>query len=149
MVEDPHFYMQIISNPDNEPIRDLETFFSGMKYLYCKGLSAKGKIRAYTETYAEKNGVRLYLPPTPTVDTVDIEFAFLFLGDNRRETFDSFYEYVKGKRVRYWDNVRNRQVEMYLSDKVDPSDDYLLGEQPYIQAVFKFTNINGLSTPKS
>lgn len=149
MITNPKFYMQEIAKPDTKPIKDLEVDFSGMKYLSCKGLSSKGKSRVYTEQYADSNGIRVYIPTTLTVDTVDIEFEFVFVGDNRRDVFDTFYEYVKGRRLRYWDNVRNRQVEMYLSDKVEPSEDILLGSTPYIKATFKFTNINGISTKKS
>ena len=146
MITNPKFYMQEIAKPDTKPIKDLEVDFSGMKYLSCKGLSSKGKSRVYTEQYADSNGIRVYIP---TTYTVDIEFEFVFAGDNRRDVFDTFYEYVKNKKLRYWDNVRNRQVEMYLSDKVEPSEDILLGSTPYIKATFKFTNINGISTKKS
>lgn len=142
----PKFYMQEISLPDNKPIKDLEADFPGLVYMYCKGLSAKGKVRTYTENYADANGARVYIPPIPTVDTTDIELSLLFKGNNRRDVFDSFYEYIKGKKLRFWDTVRNRRVEMYLSDKVDLSEDKLYGGTPYIQVSFKFINMNGLTT---
>lgn len=140
---DYKFYMQEIAVPDTKAIKDLEVDFPGMKYLSCKGLSSMGKQRTYSEVYSEANGERVYIPANTAVDTTDITFEFVFIGDTRRDTFHSFLDYLRSKKIRYWDTARNRKVEMYLSDKVEPSDDILLGSTPYIKATFKFTNING------
>lgn len=143
---DYKFYMQEIATPDTKVVKDLEKDFSGLRYLSCKGLSSKGKQRVYTEEYSESNGVRVFIPDNITVDTVELQFEFAFIGANRRDVFDSFCEYVQGKKLRYWDTARSRKVEIYLSDKVEPSEDLLIGSTPYIKASFKFININGLST---
>lgn len=141
----PIFYMQVISNPDTEKIMNLEEDFKGMKYISCKGLLSRGKQRMYIESWAEKSGVDVYLPIVTTVDYTDIIFDFAFIGENRKDTFISFYEYIRGKKLRYWDTVRKLQVEIALSEKIEPSEDILLGSTPYIKASFKFININGYS----
>lgn len=142
---DYKFYMQEIASPDNKVVKDLEKDFSGLKYLSSKGVSSKGTQRVYTEEYSEANGVRVHIPKDTTVEAVDVQFEFAFIGATRRDVFDSFFDYVKGKKIRYWDSARNRKIEMYLSDKVEPSEDILIGSTPYIKATFKFKNINGFS----
>ena len=148
-MSDPVFYMQEIGKPTTQSVKNLEADFPGMKYVSCKGLSTKGKPRIYSEVFPESNGSNYYIPDTPTVDATDIEFVFAFIGINRRDTFDNFYNYIFGKKILYWDTIRKRQAEIILSDKVEPSSDYLHGNSPYILATFKFTNINGLTTIKN
>lgn len=143
-MDKPEFYMQIIRDPDTEQVMNLEKDFKGMKYVSCKGLLSRGKQRMYTESWAEKSGVDVYLPIVTTVDSTEITFEFVFVGESRMDTFLSFTDYITGEKIRYWDNVRNMKVEIVLSEKVEPSDDILLGSTPYIKSTFKFTNINGL-----
>ena len=143
---DYKFYMSRWDNNVWEPDVDLETYFIGMKYMSCEGLSNYGEIKnVYTEDYAEEDGVSAYIPAPDDVvrESTDIEFEFAFGGDNRRDTFDSFVKFISGYKIRYWDTARMREVEMVLKEKVEVDEDLLLGASPYIVVPFKFKNING------
>lgn len=127
-----------------EPDTDIEKKFSGLYYLSCKGLSAKGKIKnIYTETYAETDELRVFLPEHVSRDNVDIEFTFGFSGKNRRNTYDDFIDWISGYKIKYWDTCRNREVQMILIENIEPSDDELIGSEPFMKATFKFKNLNG------
>lgn len=127
----------------------LEDYFSGMKYLRSEGLSTKGKPKnIYTEEYAETTEPRVYIPQSLARQTTDIEFEFVFSGEDRRNVYDTFCEWIDGRRIKYWDTCRNREVEMILLEAVEPSADELYGSNPYMTAKFKFKNLKGNSTKK-
>lgn len=127
---------------------DLETAYSGLHYVSCKGLSSQGKPKnIYSESYAEQSGERIYHPTDNTGGTVkfestDIEMTILFSGNSRRATYDSFLTLLKSGRLFYWDTARLKKVWLVLKEAVEPTDDVLKGV-PYIQATFKFTNLWG------
>lgn len=145
---DYKFYMSRWIDNAWETQVSLEDYFSGMKYISCEGLSTKGKIKnIYTENYAEVEDLRVYMPETVVRENTDIEFVFGFEKENRRDTFDSFVEWVSGHKIKYWDTARNRELEMVLIDKVEVDEDILIGSSPFITVNFKFKNLKG-STKK-
>ena len=145
---DYKFYMSRWIDNAWEAEVSLEDYFSGMKYISCKGLSDKGKIKnIYSENYAEVEDLRIYMPETVVRENTDIEFEFGFEKENRRDTFDSFVDWVSGHKIKYWDTARNREIEMVLIDKVEVDEDLLIGSSPYIVVPFKFKNLKG-STKK-
>lgn len=145
---DYKFYMSRWIDNAWEAQVSLEDYFSGMKYISCEGLSTKGKIKnIYTENYAEVEDLRVYMPETAVRENTDIEFVFGFEKDNRRDTFDSFVDWVSGYKIKYWDTARNRELEMVLIDKVEVDEDILIGSSPFITVNFKFKNLKG-STKK-
>ena len=145
---DYKFYMsRWIDNAWEEQV-SLEDYFSGMKYISCEGLSTKGKIKnIYTENFAEVEDLRVYMPETVVRENTDIEFVFGFEKANRRDTFDSFVDWVSGYKIKYWDTARNRELEMVLIDKIEVDEDILLGSSPFMTVNFKFKNLKG-STKK-
>lgn len=145
---DYKFYMSRWIDNAWETQVSLEDYFSGMKYISCEGLSTKGKIKnIYTENFAEVEDLRVYMPETVVRENTDIEFVFGFEKENRRDTFDSFVDWVSGYKIKYWDTARNRELEMVLIDKVEVDEDILLGSSPFITVNFKFKNLKG-STKK-
>lgn len=122
---------------------DLESVFEGLRMMSIKGLSSKGKQMVYAESFAENAKLDVYFPEEVIRESTELEFEIIFIGDGYRDTFDSFVDFVSGAPIMYYDNCRNRSVEMYLSDKVEPSDEKLYGDLPYIIAPFKFTNYSG------
>ena len=143
---DYKFYMSRWIDNAWETQVSLEDYFSGMKYISCKGLSDKGKIsNIYTESYSEVEDLRVYMPETVVRENTDIEFEFGFEKENRRDTFDSFVDWVSGHKIKYWDTARNREVEMILIDKVEIDEDLLVGSSPYIVVPFTFKNLKGSS----
>ena len=122
----------------------IEDYFQGMKFVSCTGLSDKGKIKnIYTENYAETSELRVFIPAAITRENTEIEFSFGFQGENRRDVFDNFVEWVSGHKIRYWDTCRNREVDMVLINEISVDEDILLGTSPYIIVPFVFKNING------
>lgn len=143
---DYKFYMSRWIDNAWETQVSLEDYFSGMKYISCEGLSTKGKIKnIYTENYAEVEDLRVYMPETVVRENTDIEFVFGFEKENRRDTFDSFVDWVSGHKIKYWDTARNRELEMVLIDKVEVDEDILIGSSPFITVNFKFKNLKGSS----
>ena len=145
---DYKFYMSRWIDNAWETQVSLEDYFSGMKYVSCEGHSTKGKIKnIYTENFAEVEDLRVYMPETVVRENTDIEFVFGFEKENRRDTFDSFVDWVSGYKIKYWDSARNRELEMVLIDKVEVDEDILIGSSPFITVNFKFKNLKG-STKK-
>lgn len=127
----------------------LEEYFPGLKYVSCTGLSDYGKIKnIYTETYAETEQLRVYMPSTVVRENTDIEFEFGFMGENRRNTYDDFVEWISGYRLKYWDTARYRVAEMILIDAIEVDEDLLLGSSPFIVVPFKFKNLKGSTIVK-
>lgn len=126
---------------------DIEAEYKGLIYANCAGLSDKGKIKnIYTESYPEADELRVSIPEKPKRENTKIELELIFSGEDRRNQFDRFVEFVTGYKVRYWDTCRKRQVDMILMEEVKPSDDYLKGDNPFMVATFKFDNLTGDTT---
>lgn len=144
-----NFYMQKkLPDGGTDVIRNLESDFEGMKYLKCKGINTYGKPKnIYTETYAETSSLRVHLPDKITRENTDIEFEFLFTGNNAQKTYDEFVEYITNAKVLYWDDYRNKQVEMVNMEAVEPSEEKYYGET-FLKATVKFKNLNGQATLK-
>lgn len=140
------FYMSRFVDNQWEEAVSLEDYFPGLIYLSCKGLSDKGKIKnIYTESFAEVEELRTYIPTEIVRENTDIEFEFGFKKDNRRDVYDNFVDWISGYRIKYWDTARNREVEMILIEKIEIDEDLLIGDSPFIVAPFKFKNIRGHS----
>lgn len=143
-MEAPKFYIaRLIDNVWGEAT-DIESKFDGLHYVKCDGLSKFGAVKnVFTETFAETSELRVYLPETVARENTDIEFEFAFDGENRRDTYHSFVEWLSGKKLKYWDTLRNRELEMILMESVEPEEDELYGSHPYIKVPFKFKNLKG------
>ena len=140
------FYMSRFIDGSWESEVSLEDYFDGLVYLSAKNLSGFGKIRnIYTESFAEVEDLRLYIPETVVRENTDIEFEFGFKKANRRDTYHSFVDWITGHKIKYWDTARNREVEMILMEKIEVDDDLLKGNSPYIVVPFKFKNLKGSS----
>lgn len=140
------FYMSRFIDGSWESEVSLEDYFDGLVYLSAKNLSGFGKIRnIYTESFAEVEDLRLYIPETVVRENTDIEFEFGFKKANRRDTYHSFVDWITGHKIKYWDTARNREVEMILMEKIEVDDDLLKGDSPYIVVPFKFKNLKGSS----
>ena len=140
------FYMSRFIDGSWESEVSLEDYFDGLVYLSCIGLSNFGKPKnIYSESFAEVEDLRLYIPETVVRENTDIEFEFGFKKANRRDTYHSFVDWITGHKIKYWDTARNREVEMILMEKIEVDDDLLKGDSPYIVVPFKFKNLKGSS----
>lgn len=151
MAEQHKFYMsRFIQNTNSwEQEIELTEHFQGLIFCECKGVSDYGAIKnIYSETFAESDTLRVYLPEKAVRESTDIKLTVLFTKENRRDVYDSFVEYITGKRIKYWDTVRNRQVEMIQVDKIEIDEDLLYGSAPYIAVEFPFKNLKGYTEKK-
>lgn len=143
-------YMQKYGTADDAsvPVMDLENDFPGLVYIEAKGLSSKGAPKnVYFETYAESDETRVHIPEKICRESTEIKMTFGFGGSDRRGVFDAFYDYVKHGKIKYWDSARKRMSMMVLDRTVEPSDDILKGNNPYILAEFTFRNLFGQTFP--
>lgn len=138
------FYMQRIDIAD-QPVRDLEgeTGFLGLRYKEAKGLETKGEpSNVYVEHYADSDQARVYVPKELCRKPTEVTLTFVFIGEDRRASYNAFYDYVKLGKFYYWDTARNKRATLVLTSAVEPTDDTFKGSD-YILADFVFTNING------
>lgn len=138
-----NFYMSRFENGAYGSFVDLESAFDGLRMKTIKGLRSKGKPRVYVESCVESDKLDVYFPEVVLRDSTELEFEVIFIGEGYQDVYDSFVDFVSGAPIMYYDNCRNRKVEMYLSDAVEPSEEKLYGDLPYIIVPFKFTNYSG------
>lgn len=143
------FYMQEVTKENDEYIeventqKDLENDFVGLKYAKCEGIDKMGKPRIYTESYADSDRLRAYVPNELTNDATNITFTFYFVGNQRRETYYNFIEYVRQGIHAYWDNVRNRKFYFVVASEIKPASEMWYGSSPYLELNLQVQNLNG------
>lgn len=139
---EPKFYMQRV-DISNQPVMNLELDYPGLKYKEFKGLENYGKIKSvYTEEFAETDELQVYAAPNPIRESITPVLTLVFIGENRRNMYHSFVNYISKGKIAYWDNVRNRKITFVLIEAIEPEADTVKGEG-YIQASFKLQCLNG------
>ena len=129
---------------------DIEEQFK-CKYVRFEGLSETGKVKnIYTETYAETEELRMYIPDEVLYDNTDISLTLLFspYSENDSDVQDNeraFFEYVSGHKIEYHDTFRNRYVSLLLLNKPEVVGEVLYGGSRYREVKYTFKNIYGRS----
>lgn len=141
------FYMQECNSQGKvlagAPIKDLEVDFNGMKYSKVEGLDKIGKPRIYTERFADSDRLRVHIPSELTNDATTVKFTFFFTGENRREVYDSFIEYVRKGFKRYHDTARNKYLYFCVNTEIAPAKEQWYGSTPYLELQLTVQNIFG------
>lgn len=143
------FYMQQIKKRDDawelvpNTRKDLETDFSALRYSKADGINNIGKPRVYTETYADSDRLRVYVPEVVTNEATKVTFTFYFFGDNRQAVFDEFNEYIRNGVHRYWDTARSKYFDFILADEVKIGDEEWYVGIPYFEVKYIVQNLNG------
>ena len=143
------FYMQQVTKRDDawelvpNTRKDLEVDFSALRYSKAEGINNIGKPRVYTETYADSDRLRVYVPEVVTNEATKVTFTFYFFGDNRQTIFDEFNEYIRNGVHRYWDTARNKYFDFILADEVNISGEKWYGATPYFEVKYAVQNLNG------
>ena len=146
-------YNKETSQYDKEDIGeliDIEEQFK-CKYVKFEGLSETGKVKnIYTETYAETEELRMYIPDEVLYENTEMSLTLLFapnstndsdVQDNER----SFFEYISGHKIEYHDTFRNRYVSLLLLNKPEVVGEVLYGGSRYREVKYTFKNIYGRS----
>lgn len=142
-----NFYMQkcnsegVVSSDDTA--KDLEKDFVGMRYAKCEGINDYGKPRVYTESYADSDKLRTYVPDDLTNDATKIKFTFYFTGDKRQETYHEFVNWVRKGYTLYWDTARNRKFTFIIVDEIKPATEQWHGGTPYLELQLTVQNLKG------
>lgn len=123
--------------------RDLEIDFDGLRYAKCEGIDAFGKPRIYTESYADSDNLRVYIPDELTNDATKITFTFYFVGDNRQKTYYEFVDYVRNGYHVYHDTARNKKFIFVVVDEIKPATEVWHGSTPYMELKLQVQNLNG------
>lgn len=146
-------YNKETSQYDKEDIGeliDIEEQFK-CKYVKFEGLSETGKVKnIYTETYAETEELRMYIPDEVLYDNTDMSLTLLFspYSENDSDVQDNeraFFEYVSGHKIEYHDTFRNRYVSLLLLNKPEVVGEVLYGGSRYREVKYTFKNIYGRS----
>lgn len=146
-------YNKETSQYDKEDIGeliDIEERFK-CKYVRFEGLSETGKVKnIYTETYAETEELRMYIPDEVLYDNTDMSLTLLFspYSENDSDVQDNeraFFEYVSGHKIEYHDTFRNRYVSLLLLNKPEVIGEVLYGGSRYREVKYTFKNIYGRS----
>ena len=129
---------------------DIEAQFK-CKYVKFEGLSETGKVKnVYTETYAETEELRTYIPDEVLYENTELSLTLLFApsSNNENDVQDnerSFFEYVSGHKIEYHDTFRNRYVSLLLLNKPEVVGEVLYGGSRYREVKYTFKNIYGRS----
>ena len=133
---------------ESQPIYDIEEQFAGLLYMKADGMNNIGKAKnIYTETYADSDRLRVYLPNDGvyTNEATKITMHFLVIGDeaSRQATIRSFETYVREGIHRYWDDARNLEFDFIVQDEIKVSDEKWHGSSPYVEIEVVMQNLNG------
>ena len=129
---------------------DIEAQFK-CKYVKFEGLSETGKVKnVYTETYAETEELRTYIPDDVLYENTDMSLTLLFAPDSTNDSDvqnneRAFFEYVSGHKIEYHDTFRNRYVSLLLLNKPEVVGEVLYGGSRYREVKYTFKNIYGRS----
>ena len=129
---------------------DIEAHFK-CKYVKFEGLSETGKVKnVYTETYAETEELRTYIPDDVLYENTDMSLTLLFAPDSTNDSDvqnneRAFFEYVSGHKIEYHDTFRNRYVSLLLLNKPEVVGEVLYGGSRYREVKYTFKNIYGRS----
>ena len=146
-------YNKETSQYDKEDIGeliDIEEQFK-CKYVKFEGLSETGKVKnIYTETYAETEELRVYIPDEVLYENTDLSLTLLFAPDSANESDvqnneRAFFEYISGHKIEYHDTFRNRYVSLLLLNKPEVVGEVLYGGSRYREVKYTFKNIYGRS----
>lgn len=134
---------------------DIESYtpFSGLLYMKADGMNDIGKSKnIYTETYADSDNLRVFLPNDGnyTNEATKITMHFLVVGSEvqRQTTIRNFENYVRQGIHRYWDDARNLAFDFIVQEEIKVSDEKWHGSSPYVEIEVQMQNLNGKTKPR-
>jgi len=147
-MSDFKFYIQRYGI-DTAPV-DVEATYK-CKYVKATGISENGKAKnIYTESYAETDELRVYLPTQIAYENTKIKINLLFpaVSADRMDVQDNertFFEAVSGKKIEWHDNFRNRYVTLVLIEAPKVTGELLYSGCRYRHIEYTFQNVFGRS----
>ena len=133
---------------EGEEVKNLETVFGNIRYMKCEGLNTKGKRKnVYTENFSDSDNLRVWMGEDVAREATKITLTLCFIGEegDRKNAFDSLYNYIKNKKFYYWDTARLKKVCCVLVDEFKPIEEKWYGSTPYMTASISLQNLWGES----
>lgn len=145
---------QAMIDVSQSDLLDLEEHFK-CKYVKAEGIAENGKVRnIYTESYAETEKLRTFVPEELVYENTEIALTLLFLPETKDEmdiqnNERAFFDFVSGRKVEFHDTFRNRYVTLLLINKPEVVGEVLYGGSRYRQVKYTFKNVYGRSFESS
>lgn len=136
-------------SPASSQIDVMEEYDCG--YAKMQGISENGKAKnIYTESYAESDELRIYLPDELAYENTKCVLTLLFpaTGSDRMDVQSNerrFFEAVSGKKIEWYDTFRKRYVTLILIEAPKLTGEKLYGGSRYRQVEYTFQNVYGRS----
>lgn len=125
--------------------KDIETEYS-CDYMKFSNLVPGGDVKnVYEEKYAEKSGVRVYIPSKDnlTFSEYECKLQLLFKGANAKEKMMQFQDDMYGTKIEWSDTFRGRYATLLLTKSANIVSECLYGANQYVVAEYTFKNIDG------
>lgn len=145
-----NFYMQKYpQGKDTFNQEDIEVMYNCW-YLQFKDFAFPGEIQnIYTESFAEKDGVRTFIPSELSHAEYECKLQLLFSRATCASDSEAFYTAYCGQLCEYHDTFRNKYATLLMSKRPTVQQEQLYSDTPYQVVEFTFTNVNGITYTKS
>lgn len=140
------FYMQEVDKNGQVvegTLRDLEVDFEGLRYCKAEGLFDIGKPKIYTETYADSDKVRTYIPEDLVNEATTVTLTLYFVGDTAQQSLLDFNEYIRRGYHEFWDTQRNLRFVFYVGNEIKISEEQYKSGTLYYEVKYTLNNIYG------
>lgn len=101
----------------------------------------------YTESYAENNGVRVYIPDPSELAHKEYEckLQLLFNRATCQEDAEKFYKAYRGQLCEYYDTFRKKYATLLMIKRPTVQQERLYSNTQYQLVEFTFTNVKGVT----
>ena len=115
-----------------------------VRYKECKGLNTIGGANIYSESYADSERLRVYVPSNLTHKPTTVTLTLYFIGENRYKCYDAFNTYLKSSPYHtYYDTARKKKLVFFVKDEIATNASQWYGSHPYLEVSYKLSNIFG------
>lgn len=129
------------------PKLDIEEYYK-CHYKQFKDFAFDGEVKSvYSEDWCEQSGKKVWLPEQEdlTFKDYDCKLELLFKAETCQEDVRKFYEDIRGVKLEYYDNFRNRYLPILLTKQPSIDQEILYGNSPYMLVSFTFNAFMGQS----
>lgn len=147
------------------PSNKIANYKAKLYYKSASGIGSYGKPQAYTETYAESEVASVVLADEDAAvssrprEQTDVTLSFYILYEGEEQSLQEkikaiwalyydFVDFVSDGFLMYYDNLRQRKMLCYQSEKIELKEDSVKND-PLLLVEIKFKNMFGRTFPIS